>query len=335
MLAPAMSGSILILLGIPGLQPGVEGGTPPAIDADRWVGRWTVDRQKLNADTLAFEGAGSGVSVVEPVLGGGAVLERWTAAGAMPQAGLSLRYSDEDLGRLVSLEYSTGAVPVSTEPVRTEGIVDGAGLVFQPPRVYAADPTIAQYYATRSVFSWPSSEAMTRSIETPGVTGGWEVLASWSYSDREAVAPGPLAVAPVPAECACPSEQARSVDWLIGSWSGTAAGGDGVKLVVSSVLTGCGVVLALEAGPRSSLLILTYDERSLLWHIRELGLVRPLRVLNWQPAGRIRDGVLAVRSASADDLSGLVLARGVDGTLSLELTAADGKERLTVELRRP
>jgi hypothetical protein len=72
-----------------------------------------------------------------------------------------------------------------------------------------------------------------------------------------------------------------------------------------------------------------------VWHIRELGLGRPLRAVNWQPAGRIREGVAAIRSASADDLSGLVLARGEDGALSLELTAADGKERLMVELRRP
>lgn len=328
----------MLMFGSLAVQPAgeaVPARESPSLRAERWTGLWRVDRQKLNPESREFDDAGGASSRIEPVLGGEAVLERWTAGGAVPPAGLAVRYADEVLGRLVSLEFSAGASPMSTEPTRTEGIAAGEGLVFQPPRVYAADPTIAQYYATRSVIAWPSVDTMMRSIETPGVTGGWEVLATWSYRERAAVAPGPMTVEPVPDECVCASEPARSLDWLVGSWSGVASSGDRVELVVSSVLAGCGIAATLEAGPRSSLLVLVYDERSLVWHIRELGLGRPLRAVNWQPAGRIREGVAAIRSASADDLSGLVLARGEDGALSLELTAADGKERLMVELRRP
>jgi hypothetical protein len=301
-----------------------------------WTGKWAVSNTRFDPDRQVYFDAGEARATVEPLFGGGVLLERWEGeTGQIASTfGISLRYFDERWGRWVVVLNWPGGEPTAARFSQMQGRFDDGMIALHPPRVFQGDDfDNARFHSTRFVFSDVSDDACRWQLQMPTASRSWNTMWEMRFARESSPAGGAMRLDPVPTEPVCASDEARLTDWMVGAWAG-----EGVTLRVSSALRGCGVLAELEVDrdnkmKASSLLAIAWDASSQAWQVREVGLNRPLISLVWEAVGRVSGQGMVLRSKGADDLSGMVFRRLDDGVMQFELTLPGG-ERLDAELKK-
>lgn len=230
----------------------------PSRQFDFWLGRWEVTNRFLQKDG-SWRVGGVAIAEIDSVLGGKAILERWTGQGSLAMRGMSLRTYDAEESRWeVILNWPSGT-PSGFSMV-VGNFKDGRGELFPPtpsPR-------------TRFTFSEAREQSCQwdQSTSADGVT--WTT--NWIMDFRRV---GPArAVTADNLEISMPAPglanrypECRQLDRWIGRWK-TARPSDGEAVrAVSAVVDGLALLqMTKYADGYEAIDVLAFSPNQQLWH---------------------------------------------------------------------
>ncbi|MEM7168479.1 MAG: integrin alpha, partial [Planctomycetota bacterium] len=224
---------------------------------DFWLGKWHVVNRHLQPDG-SWSVGGSAIAEIQSVLGGRAILERWTGQGSLQLRGFSLRTYDAEQQRWeIVLNWHSGA-PASFSMM--VGNFSGQHGDFLPPQ----GPK-----RTRFRFSKAREKSCQwdQSISRDGVTWTTNWIMSFqrigeatALSAKELVLQGPAA------STRGKFPGARQLDWLIGGWAGLGDSDHPTVRRTTAILDGYALLTLTAYGSGSSSIdVLAYDPQRTLW----------------------------------------------------------------------
>lgn len=227
---------------------------PPAPESrqfDFWLGTWSVNNRRLQAGG-AWRDEGRAVARIDSILGGRAVLERWTGQGGYPIFGFSVRAWEPNRERWVIVLNWPGGGRAPRFSAMEGTFRHGRGAFFPP----GYDGTWPQ--VTRFTFSDGLADSCRWDMAQT-TDGGESWRTSWIMEFSRIGDPHALDAtnAPVdlpPASSPCTDSRARAHDAIVGAWSGTLRerSPDGTwregtaRFRASSMIKGCGALHFLD-----------------------------------------------------------------------------------------